>query len=215
MELSKTQLDLLKSLRSEVINRQAELIQIESETAEKLIRQETDIYNRFWEALKAGKKLEEQTEIIDDLKKIRESDLRSDEILILRIESIKAIFNLQKEFLKTLSIEQELILIDVLFFLRHRLDPIATPSDFYALVGRTYEPGQYAVLTRGGAKEARREMNIGGLWTDKKEPTGKALHEAKREVLLYLAMLEPGMEEAIEEARKLAPSKNQLIEPTP
>ena len=37
MELSKTQLDLLKSLRSEVINRQAELIQIESETAEKLI----------------------------------------------------------------------------------------------------------------------------------------------------------------------------------
>ena len=209
MELSRTQLNLLKNLRKEVVNRQAELIKIESETAKKLIEQENGVYNRLWDALKEGRRIEDQTEVIEELKEIRRSDQRSDEILVLRIESIKSILNTQRAFLKTLSAAQEMILIDVLFFLRHRLDPVATPSDFYALVGRTYEPGQYAVLVRGGSKEAKKEMNISGLWTDKNELTGKALHEAKREVLLYLALLEPGVDEAIEEALRTAPEVDE------
>ena len=203
MELSRTQLTLLKALRSDVINRQAELIRVETQTAETLINQENEIYNQFWDALKEGKKIEDQTATIAELKKIRASDQRSNEVFALRIESIKSILDAQREFLKTLSADQENTLIDVLFFLRHRLDPIATPNDFYALVGRLYEPGQYAVLTRGGSKEALKEMNIGGLWTDKQELTGKALHESKREVLLYLALLEPGIEEAIDEALRV------------
>ena len=101
-------------------------------------------------------------------------------------------------FLQTLSPEQEQMIMESLFFLRHHIDPIGTPDDFYAMIGRTYEPGQYAVLTRGGSNNAQKPLNIGGLWTDKDELSGKAFHEAKRELLLYLVLLEPGFDEALQ-----------------
>ena len=92
---------------------------------------------------------------------------------------------------------------DALFFLRHHLDPIANPKDFSALIGTTYEPGQYAVLVRGTNDIARESMNIGGLWTDDGELTGQTLHEAKREAILYLILLEPALEEALRVALEL------------
>ena len=93
--------------------------------------------------------------------------------------------------------------MEALFFLRHHLDPIGSPDDFYALVGRTYEPGQYAVLVRGGSKKSQESINIGGLWTDKDELSGKSFHEAKRELIIYLALLEPGFDEALQVALEL------------
>jgi len=53
-------------------------------------------------------------------------------------------------------------------------------------------------LTRGGSDKALEPLNIGGLWTDKDELGGKAFHEAKRELILYLTLMEPGIEEAIQ-----------------
>ena len=92
---------------------------------------------------------------------------------------------------------------DALFILRSQLDPVANPEDYRSLVGTTYEPGQYAVLTRGTGEGAREPLNIGALWTDDGELTGYALHEARREVLLYLLLMEPGLEEAIPRAKAL------------
>jgi hypothetical protein len=116
----------------------------------------------------------------------------------LRIDSIRAIFEAQNSFLQTLTPEQELTIMESLFFLRHHIDPIGNPDDFYTMIGRTYEPGQYAVLTRGGSNIGQEPLNIGGLWTDKDELGGKAFHEAKRELLLYLILLEPGFEDALQ-----------------
>ena len=48
-----------------------------------------------------------------------------------------------------------------------------------------------------------RVWNIGGLWSDEPELTGRVLHEAQREVVLYLALLEPSLEEFIRTAMAL------------
>ena len=47
-----------------------------------------------------------------------------------------------------------------------------------------YNPGQFAVLTKGMSKVAQQDMNIGGLWTDEPVLTGRELHEARRESTL-------------------------------
>ena len=96
------------------------------------------------------------------------------------------------------------LLADAVFFLRNRLDPVGNPGDFRALVGSIYDPGQYAVLTRGSSDWARAPLNIGGLWSDEPQLEGGALHEARREVLLYLILLEPGLAPAIKTARALS-----------
>ena len=78
----------------------------------------------------------------------------------------------------------------------YELDPVGNPQDF-SLVGNTYEPGQYAVLTRGTGQLAQQSLHFGGLWTDDNETAGQKLHEARREVILYFILLEPATSEAL------------------
>ena len=101
---------------------------------------------------------------------------------------------------------------DALFFLRHRLDPVANPGDFRALIGSTYEPGQYAVLQRGlDDEKVRTPLDIGGLWQDADQPGGHIFFDAKREVLLLMALLEPGFPEALAAARQLAAAEKDTV----
>ena len=197
LNLNEDQLRQLQELRSDIQNRKNELIQKESKYSESLIEMETPIYNELWDAVQQGKELKNQEEAITKLRVVRNQDPSVD-IQKLRIDSIRAIFEAQNAFLQTLTPEQEFTIMEALFFLRHHIDPIGTPSDFYTLIGKTYEPGQYAVLTRGGSMKAQETLNIGGLWTDKEELGGKAFHEAKRELILYLTLLEPGVDDAIQ-----------------
>ena len=110
----------------------------------------------------------------------------------------------QQAFLRTLTPAQEAKLNDALFALRHRLDPVAHPGDFEALVGSVYDPGQFAVLTRGAQPGDLEETNIGALWGESGAGLrGHPLHDAKREVILLLTLLEPGLDEAIAAAAVL------------
>ena len=106
-------------------------------------------------------------------------------------------------------------LADSVFFLRHRLDPVGNPSDFRALVGSTYDPGQYAVLTRGLGDVPKEPLNIGGLWSDQPTLKDHPLHDARREVLLYLALMEPGLKEALKAAREIVDIKQSVPNPQP
>ena len=72
-----------------------------------------------------------------------------------------------------------------------------------AVTGYVSLAGQYAVLTRGASDWARAPLNIGALWSDEPPVEGAALHEARREVLLYLALLEPSLKDAVAAARAL------------
>ena len=205
MDLSLDQLNRLEGLRREVVERQKQIELAEREHLGDLEELETPVYNRLWDRIRSGQSLDSQ-EIQGELEKlraIREADDRHSRLLSMRVEAIRSIFSAEEAFLQTLSPEQEDMMVEALFFLRNKLDPLGSPMDFYALVGTTYEPGQYAVLTRGTGELAQQNLNIGGLWSDNDQLTGKDLHEARREVVLYMALMEPGLDEALRVAREL------------
>ena len=203
MNFNASQLEQLSELRTIVQDRQKQLLLREEQFATQTIELETPIYNQLWDALRNGKTLdsEEVKPLIEQLHSIREENTKVT-LIDLRIEAIKTIIEAQGNFLRSLSPEQEATIVDALFFMRYLLDPIGNPRDFSLLVGNTYEPGQYAILMKGTSQLARQSANIGGLWSDEPELTGRVLHEAQREVILYLALLDPAFEEALRAAKE-------------
>ncbi|MFT4974519.1 MAG: hypothetical protein ACI8S6_000402 [Myxococcota bacterium] len=204
LDLSTAQLDQLELLRLATAERRASLAAAEQAAAERWETEERAVYDTIFEAVRAGTPLDgaELAPQVDALAALRDAG-RDAERLRLRVEAMTATIESMDEFQRSLTQTQENMIADALFFLRSRLDPIGNPGDFQALVGSTYEPGQYAVLTRGTGAEALKPLNIGGLWSDEPGLTGRTLHNAQREVLLYLALLEPGLEDAIAAARDL------------
>jgi len=204
MGLNASQLDQLEWLRAMSAERGERIRQTETEVAERYIGEETLVYTAILEQVSAGVPIDDPIfePLLSQLTELRAGGERESEMMKIRMEGMRSILEAESEFLRSLSRSQEAMLVDALFVLRNRLDPIANPGDFRALVGTTYEPGQYAVLTRGTGEGARDPLNIGALWTEG-ELTGYALHQARREVLLYLILLEPGLEEAITKARAL------------
>jgi hypothetical protein len=195
MNFDKVQLKALEGLRKEVVARQNNIEEKEKEYLEQFLEEETPIYNEIWDKLLDGKNsFEKERELLQNIRSNR--DTKKD-LLKLRVLSIQSIFKSEIFFLKQLSPAQEQKIVDALLFLRHMLDPVGSPGDFEALIGTTYEPGQYAVLTRGTSQLAQQSLNFGGLWTDKDQLSGKELHEARREVILYFILLEPALEEAL------------------
>jgi hypothetical protein len=205
LNLSLSQLDRLDALRALADNRRQRISKAEAEASNRWLGDEAGIYAEIWTHLKDGKAIDapEMTTFTHALKEMRTGGERERELLKLRLQGIRAVFEAQRDFLATLSPTQEALLADAVFFLRNRLDPIGNPGDFRALVGTIYDPGQYSVLTRGSSDWATAPLNIGGLWSDAPQLEGGALHEARREVLLYLILLEAALAEAIQAAKAL------------
>lgn len=203
MNFNVSQLNQLEELRQSVLERENSLRQLEQKYTKQVVESETPIYNQLWDSLRQGRTLDspELEPLLEQLKIVREQNSRTT-LLEIRLETIKAIIEGQGGFLRSLSPEQEATIVDALFFLRHLLDPISNPRDFSLLIGNTYEPGQYAILMNGSSQLAQQSSNIGGLWSDEPELTGRVLHEAQREVILYLALLEPALEESIRAAKE-------------
>ena len=205
MGLNASQLDQLEALRAMSAERGARLSQAEAETVSRYAGEEEAVYGAILEQVSAGVPIDDPIfePLLTQLEALRAGGERESDLMKIRMEGIRSLLEAESEFLRSLSPSQEAMLADALFVLRNRLDPVANPGDYLALVGTTYEPGQYAVLTRGTGEGARDPLNIGALWTDNGELTGYALHEARREVLLYLILLEPGLEEAVVRAKVL------------
>ena len=199
-----SQLQTLEELRQLVNTKISQLNEIEAKNNQKSQEAYTPIYNQLWDQLRQGVSIEDEQldplfESLDTLIKTEQESPQLDP----RIETIKSILAAEETFLRSLSPEQESTVVDALYFLRYQLDPIGTPEDFSHLIGNTFEPGQYAILLKGTSDLAQESGNIGGLWSDEPELTGRVLHEAQREVVLYLALLEPSLKEAIRTAMAL------------
>ena len=203
MDLDAAQLSRLSELRETSKERRERIFKAESELVRRWEPQENGVYTRLWDALQSGTTVDDpqMATLTEELRELRAGGEREREMLKIRLQGIRAVLEAQRPFLATLTPEQEALLADAVFFLRNRLDPIGNPGDFRALVGSIYEPGQYAVLTRGNSEWARAHLNIGALWSDEPPVEGGALHEARREVLLYLILMEPGLSEAINAAQ--------------
>ena len=205
LDLSEGQLIRLRELHALAENRRSRIVEAEKSASMRWTREERAVYGDIWDHLANGREVDDpaMAQFTHDLKEMRSGGERERELLKLRLQGIRAVLEAQQEFLQTLSPTQEALLADAVFFLRNRLDPVGNPGDFRALVGTIYDPGQYSVLTRGSSDWARAPLNIGGLWSDEPTVEGGALHEARREVLLYLILLEPALVEAIDTAIKL------------
>lgn len=206
MELSRSQLQMLSELVAVATDRQARLQAREADIEARYAEVERAVHQALWEQLAAGTPVDapELGSTVDQLRELRAGGSRERELVTARLAALQAILDAERPFLRSLSPRQEQLMADALFFLRHRLDPIGTPGDFRALVGTTWEPGQYAVLQRGLDDMDRDPLDIGGLWQDDSSG-GHALFDARREVLLLLAILEPELPRAIEAAKALAP----------
>ena len=214
MNCNISQLELLEQLRKQAVEKEKQLKIKEIEREKEIIQKQTPIYNQIWDAMRQGKSIDSE-EIIPLLEALNQTRLEEEGKTLLdpRLEAIKSILDLEQNFLQSLSPEQEATIIDALYFMRYILDPIGNPRDFSLLVGNTYEPGQYAILLKGTSDLAKQSGNIGGLWTDEPELTGRVLHEARREVILYLVLLDPELEGAIRAAKERQSLKTQS--PTP
>ena len=204
MELNKDQLHRLEELRRLVLERRDKLEETERELLASYASNESQLYEQLWVKLGDGAALDDpkMSEVVDQLAALKAGGEREAALLTARMEGLRSIFEAERTFLFTLTPRQELLLTDSLFFLRNGLDPVGNPGNFRSLVGSTYDPGQYAVLTRGTGSAAIEPLNIGALWSDNPELQENELHEARREVLLFLALMEPGLKEAIVAAHK-------------
>ncbi len=206
MELTVAQLDLLSEAHRVAADRLARMKQREAEAQARWNSDEEAVYARLWGQLSSGVAVDapELNAEVDQLRELRAGGARERDLVSARLSSLQSILEAEQPFLRSLSPRQEHLMADAVFFLRHRLDPVGTPGDFKALVGTTYEPGQYAVLQRGLDEQARAPLDIGGLWQDADEKGGHVFFDARREVLLLLVLLEPSLPEALAAARSLA-----------
>ncbi len=201
MNCNVSQLQKLDELRMVAQEKITNLNQIADADQQRLEETYTPIFNQLWDKMRTGAELSdiEIEPLLSELKNIQQAK-EDTPLLDPKLETIKSIIEAEETFLRSLSPEQESTIVDALYFLRHHLDPVGTPKDFSLLIGNTFEPGQYAILLKGTSELAQQSGNIGGLWSDEPELTGRVLHEAKREVVLYLILLEPALEEAIRAA---------------
>ena len=207
MDLSRTQLLRLQQLRETIVERDARVREAEATVAARYGEAEAEIDRALWTALSSGVAVDDpqMNALTDQLRELRAGGTRERELLKVRLEGLRALLEAERPFLQTLTPRQEQLMADAVFFLRGQLDPIGNPGDFEELVGKIYEPGQYAVLTRGVGDLSHAPLDIGGLWQDDPSLPGHALHDARREVLLLLALSEPEMAPALQAAIDLNP----------
>lgn len=167
------------------------------------------VYEEIYALLASGAPLDHPRfeRLTGDLIEARTQRLRDDELLAIRMQSVRALLDEEQELLRTLTPEQEARFPDVVFCLRRQLDLAATSGDFRILVGSLYSVGDPTLLLRGDFEATREHLDITGLWADDAtiELSGPVLHQARRELLLYLLLQEPALPEAIEAALGIAP----------
>lgn len=209
MNCNVSQLQKLDELRKLTKEKVANLEAIEAKTEQQSRELYTPLFNQLWDSLRTGTELSDpQIQNIIKTFETSQTNEQNTPSLDVRLETIKSIIDAEDTFLRSLSPEQESTIVDALYFLRYKLDPVGNPKDFSLLIGNTFEPGQYAILLKGTSELAQQSGNIGGLWSDQPELTGRVLHEARREVVLYLVLLEPALEEAIRAAIALQSQSN-------
>ena len=138
-------------------------------------------------------------------------------LLALRLQAVQEVIAAERPLLRSLTVEQEAHLSDALIFLRHRLDPYANPGDFNALVGTLFTPGDYATLTRGSFDADQDQWDLAGLWVEAedRDPGRPWFADLRRELLIYLVLLEPALPDALEIAQGRVDLPGELSGPVP
>jgi hypothetical protein len=203
MEFNRLQLGLLAELAGQVARERDAITAKQMEIVAKYEPTVAATYDKIWEGMQARATAAQLDALAPDLQAVHD---REHELLALRAQSVRALFEAQAPFLQTLSPAQEIRFTDATFLLRHRLDPYANPGDFNALIGPVYVAGQFGALSKATFDPNEDHLNIGGLWSPNPERlTGPQYPNARREVLLYMVLLEPALKEALDAETALRP----------
>lgn len=201
MDFNRYQLGLLSELAARTDRERRDIEALSTDLVQEHEPAVGAVYDKLWEGMLAGASEEELATIAEGLDSVR---LREEDLLQLRARSVRTLLEAQQPFLRTLTPKQEALFADATFLLRHRLDPYANPGDFRALIGTIYYAGDFGMLTKPTFDPNEDHLNIGGLWSEEPaELAGAFFPEARREVVLYMVLLEPALPEAIEAATKL------------
>ncbi|MDP2306896.1 MAG: hypothetical protein Q8P18_12805 [Pseudomonadota bacterium] len=201
MAFNRYQLGLLSELAARTERERQDVERIAQEIVDEHEPAVAAVYDEIWDGLLANATDDELAVIGEklDTTRLRESDL-----LELRARSVRTLLDAQQPFLRTLTPTQEALFADATFLLRHRLDPYANPGDFRALIGTIYYAGDFGMLSKPTFNPDEDHLNIGGLWSEEPaELAGAHFPNARREVVLYMVLLEPALPTALEAATRL------------
>lgn len=213
MEFNRLQLGLLDELAGQVDRERAAVLQRQNAIVQEYEPQLNATYDRIWDGLLNGASAAQLDAMAPDLSLVHE---REQALLTLRGQSVRTLFDAQAPFLHTLTPLQETRFTDATFLLRQRLDPYANPGDFTTLVGPVYVAGQFGALSKPTFDPNEDHLNIGGLWSPEPEKlTGPQYPGARREVLLYMVLLEPSLPEAVAAETTLRPRNEAANPPMP
>jgi hypothetical protein len=209
MDFNRYQLGLLDELARRFSRERSQLQDAQARLVAEHEPQVRATYDRIWEGLNAGAKDADLARMGLGLDAVR---AREEELLALRTRTIRSLLEAEAPFLATLTPQQEALFADATFLLRHRLDPYANPGDFQALVGTVYNVGEFGALSRTTFDPNEDHLDVAGLWS----PEGSKLEQArfpdvKREVLLYMVLLEPSLPEAVAAALALRGSGEPAV----
>ncbi len=204
MRLSEWQLEYLKELAAKVSAERARIDAAQAAVVQAYEPKVGRVYDTLWEQLQGGAELDapQVEEAAGALIGARLQHAREKELLELRVQGVRAVQELERDWLNSLDPRQEAVMVDAIFLLRHRLDPYANPGDFRQLVGSIYVAGEWGTLTRGSYDPESDHLNIGGLWSEvaMRDYDGPVFNDARREILLYMVLLEPALAEAVDAA---------------
>lgn len=213
MNLDRGQLDRLSALRRLAVDQMARLAQAEAAAAPG--PEEEAAWQALWDQLARGAQPEDPAFVAAaaQVAVARAGGERERRLLTLRLEGVRLILEAEHSFLETLTPAQEARVLEASFALRRRLDAWGTPGDASALLGPTWQPGEVGTLLRGTTQGLGDPLDIGALWSDAPDASparAQALPEARREALIFLILLEPGLDEALAAAAAL-PAQNMQI----
>jgi hypothetical protein len=201
MDFNRYQLGLLSELAARTERERADIEALSAGLVREHEPAVGAVYDKLWDGMNAGASEDELATIAAELDAVR---LREEDLLQLRARSVRTLIEAQQPFLRTLTPRQEALFADATFLLRHRLDPYANPGDFRALIGTIYYAGDFGTLTKPTFDPNEDHLNIGGLWSEEPaEVAGAFFPDARREVVLYMVLIEPALPEAIEAASRL------------
>lgn len=210
MAFDRYQIGLLEELAARTAREGAEVTERQREIVTQHEPEVKAVYDELWAAMDRGAPEAELATLGDRLDATR---TREAELLELRARSVRTLFDAQTTFLATLTPAQDTKFADAIWLLRHRLDPYANPGDFNTIVGPVFVAGQFGTLSRTTFDPNEDHLNIAGLWSEKPtELAGPQFPDARREVILYMVVLEPALPAALAAEKVRAPEQSL---PTP
>lgn len=157
-------------------------------------------YQQLYTALQKGDPSQaELSNIAENLELAAITTRRDVEMREKRLAVLREILNDEREFLHTLSPEQEQKLVTALFFLRHTIDPFTAPGTYKEVVGSVWNAGDFTSLMDTEVNDVD-HLDIGGLWGIKPgRRESPDYSQIRRGVVLFYVLREPVLATTITE----------------